>query len=165
MLSTCPSQRLLEQTSDDVLIHMQAPEPAAEAGSAAQPHGAAAEPAPPSTSEPASATIPAAHAATAKHADDEARPDDAVQPAAPAEKPKEDRAKVSEAGSNAGKLLVNYSEPRRERAQSQLPRQGMCIFTEAKCPSKHCTIIVNLQSILRKLSILRSLHSSMLGSK
>ncbi|CAK0783922.1 hypothetical protein CVIRNUC_007122 [Coccomyxa viridis] len=83
-----------------------APEPVAEARSAAQPHSAAAEPAPPSTSEPIGADVPVAEAAPAEHAPEEAGPEDAAQPgaaaaAAPAEQPQADRAKSSEAGSNA----------------------------------------------------------------
>ena len=106
MLPTCPSQMFLKQGFIVVLTYMQAPEPVAEAGSAAQPNSAAAEPVPPLASEPASAAVPAAYAAPAEHAPEEAGPEEATQPgaaaAAPAELPEEDRAKLSEAGSNAG---------------------------------------------------------------
>ena len=96
---------------------MQAPEPVAEAGSAAQPHSTAAEPAVPSASELASAAVPAVDAAPVQQAPEEARPEDAAQQgaaaAAPAEEPKEARAKSSDAGSNAGKPCLVCFEPER----------------------------------------------------
>ena len=55
--------------------------------------------------------------------------------------------------------FVVSSEPQREPPQKQMSRQGMCIFTEAMCSSKHCAINVGLQCIMRKPSI------CMLGSE
>ena len=138
MLPTCPSQRLLKQESNVVLTYMQAPEPVAEAGSAAQTHSAAAEPAPPSASEPASAAVPAADAAPAEHAPEVAGPEEAAQPgaaaaAAPAEQPQADRAKSSEAGSNAGKPLSGFTEPSKQNMQRQMSRRGRCMVNGAPC--------------------------------
>ena len=138
MLPTCPSLRLLTQDFIIVLTYMQAPEPVAEARSAAQPHSAAAEPAPPSTSEPIGAAVPVAEAAPAEHAPEEAGPEDAAQPgaaaaAAPAEQPQADRAKSSEAGSNAGKPLSGFTEPSKQNMQRQMSRRGRCMVTGAPC--------------------------------
>ena len=149
MLTTCPSQRSLKPKSIAVLTDMQAPEPVAEAGSAAQPHSAAAEPAPPSTSEPASAAAPAADAAPAEHAPEEAEPEEAAQPgaaaAAPAEQPQADRAKFSEAGSNAGKPLSGFTEPSKQNMPRQMSRHCRCMATGAPCSQvlqRRCIISV-----------------------